>query len=404
MADGKADGMSENFVGWAMILAVLAVCLYIVYSIWTPEVLNFVRWIRYAEIWLVSLVTPDSYTVNLPSGVPINIKEWLESTAAIPTDKLDFSLIMAMSAAALLPLKWGIIAVLLLMAAWSYFKGPGTHYIEIFNLDSFIKFQAKAFPIIAPFVKFNPSNQPPRAPGSPVPAELPLFAEALGPEEWLAYNQIPIPDGVIDEESVFKHFAKQLGPRWQGAKKLAPHKQILLAVFCLKASRKRKQADKMLDRIALCWSHDKGLQLNKDKKLLKEAKSILRNKELAHLVLKHCNQHAWQTTALLRGLLTAREEGGVLAPSQFVWLRGYDRTLWYPLNNLGRQSNHMEAVGAVAHYRAEKRAQRPIPRAKVHDAVTSIVTYMDGLDARPIPTLDYSQSKNKRGIKKLKTV
>ncbi len=403
MADGKADGMTEKFMGWGMILIIVAVCVYIMYRIWTPEILGFVRWVRYAEIWLIALLTPDSYMVTMPGGEKINLDEWLDGIAAIPKENIDFKLIMAISAVALIPLKWVFIAIISLMGLWAYTKGPGTQYIEVFNLDSFVKFQARSFPIIAPFVNFNPSKQPPRPPGAPVPVELPLFAEVLGPEEWLAYSQIPIPDGVIDEEVTFKAFARQLGGRWKGPKKLAPYKQILLASFCLKASRKREKSDDMLGRLSLCWSHDKGLNLNIDKSLLKEARKILKTKELAHVVLKSCNQHAWETTALLKGLLTARDEGGVLSPSQFVWLRGHDRILWYALNNLGRKSHHMEAIGAMAHFRLEKRAKRPIPKPKVQEAVRSIVEYMDSEQARPVPTLDYSQSSNKRGIKKLKT-
>ena len=403
MADGKQDGGTEKLVGWAMILGIVVICCYILYRVWTPEILGAVRWIRYAEMWLVSVVTPDSYTVTLHTGDTVNLNEWLNSIAAIPKENIDFNLIVAMSAVALIPFKWIIIAIISLIGLWAYTKGPGTQYIEVFNLDRFIRFQSNAFPAISPFVKFNPSNQTPRPPGSPVPAELPLFAEVLGPEEWLAYNQIPVPDGVIDQKVTFNAFARQLGPRWKGAQKLAPYKQILLAAFCLKASRKRKQSDDMLGRIARCWSHDKGLDLSLDKSLLREARSVLKSKELAYITIKNCNQHAWQTTALLRALLTAREEGGVLSPSQFVWLRGHDRELWYPLNNLGRQSHHMEAIGAMAHFRIERRAQRPIPKPKVEEAVRRIVEYMDNIEARPIPTLDYSQSSNKRGIKKLKT-
>ena len=402
MADGKADGTTEKFMGWAMILVVIAIICYIMYRIWAPEILGFVRWIRYGEIWLVALFTPDSYMVTLASGDQVNLKEWLDGLLLIPKENIDFALLVAMTAVALTPFKWVFAGIIGLIGLWAYLRGPGTQYVKVFNLNSFINHQAKAFPIIAPFVNFNPSNQSPRPPGSPVPVELPLFAEALGPEEWLSYNQIPVPDGIIDEDATFKAFTRQLGSRWKGVKSLAPYKQIILAACCLKASRKREMADDLLGRTALCWSHDKGLQLGKDKALLKEAQKILKNKELAHQVLKNCNQHAWQTTALLRGLSTAREEGGVLAPSQFIWLRGHDRELWYPMNNLGRQSNHMEAIGAIAHFKAEKRAQRPIPKPKVQYAVESIVEYMNSKEARPIPTLDYSKSSNKRGIKKLK--
>ena len=103
----------------------------------------------------------------------------------------------------------------------------------------------------------------------------------------------------------------------------------------------------------------------------------------------------------MRALATAREEGGVLAPAQFVWLRAYERLLWYPLNNLGRQSYHMEAIGAMTHYKSEKLAQRPIPRPKVADAIKSLVEYFSSGKARPLPPMEYSDKK--RGLKKPKT-
>jgi intracellular multiplication protein IcmP len=111
------------------------------------------------------------------------------------------------------------------------------------------------------------------------------------------------------------------------------------------------------------------------------------------------NQHAFETTALMRALVTARQEGGVLAPAQFTWLRGHNRILWYPLNNIGRQSFHMEAMGAMSHYVAEKRTSRPIPVPKLKDALDTIKEYMASPRRRPIPPLDYSNSK-KRSIKK----
>ena len=403
MADGKPEGMNEKVIGWLIIFVILAVIAYIFYVLYTPQILNFFRWFRYGEMWLVSLVTPDSYKVILAGGQEVNLKDWMESTAAIPAEKLTFGLVVAMTAVALIPYKWPILVVIGAIGLWAYQKGPGTDFIEVFNLDGFLKFQSKAFPVIQPFVNFNPSNQPPRAPGDPVPAELPLFAEALGPEEWLAYNEIPIKDDKFDEGMLFKKFALQLGPRWNGVKRLKPYKQVLLAAFCLKASRKRDEADDMLGRLAVCWSHDKGLKLSLDRSLVRDARKVLANKDLSHETLKKCKQHGWQTTAMLRALLNARDQGGVLAPAQFVWLRGYDRNLWYALNNLGRQSNHIEAVGAMAHFRLERRAKRPIPRPKVQEAVNVIVEYMESDQARPIPKLDYSYSKNKRGVKKLKT-
>lgn len=391
----------ESAVGWMILGAVLFCVFLLFWHFWSEDIKNGFRWVRYGEMKIISLFVDDDYKVEW-KGKPINYDEGMAVMKSLRPEQLGDDALELASVLAMTPLRYIFSFFLGLMAFWAYTNGPGTQFRRKLNLDGLIGAQAKVFKVIAPFVKFNPSTQPPRPPGSPVPAKLPLFAEALGPEEWLAYNQIPLPDGKIDEHAAYIAFARQLGPRWQGIKTLAPYKQVLLAAFCLKASRKRKESDDLLGRIALCWSFEHGLQLGKDRKLVSDARRILNDKNLAGKTLSRCNMHAFQTTALLRALQTAREEGGVLAPAQFVWLRAHDRTLWYPLNNLGRQGFHMEALGAMAHYKAEKLTSRPIPRPKLNDAIGSIAEYMSSRRARPVPQLDYSGSK-KRGVKKPKS-
>lgn len=386
----------------------MAVLIWLFWYYFDVQVRDLVRWIRYGEMWLVKFFIDGieilgfgedgKYMVN-HKGKQIEWMLWFNATPHYPAEKLSYDYLSIFSTLAMGQLKYPICAILAALAFWCMFKGPNTQYRSKLGLEGLIARQSEVFPVITPFVEFNPGTQPPRAPGTPVPAELPLFAEALGPEEWVAYEEIPVPDGKIDENAAHKAFVKQLGPRWKGPKALKPHKQILLAAYCLKAARKRKEADVFLGRLACCWSFKNGLQLNKDKSLLKEARDILNNPKISGETLTKCNQHAYEVTALMRGMQTAREEGGVLAPAMFTWLRGYDRQLWYPLNNLGRQSFHLEALGVMAHYVAEKRTSRPIPVPKVDFAVETIKEYMASARARPIPALDYSNSK-KRSVKK----
>jgi intracellular multiplication protein IcmP len=284
------------------------------------------------------------------------------------------------------------------MIGWTIFYGPGTQYRRRFDIGGLIQAQRKAFPYIAPLVDFDPTKQPFRPPGAPVPADLPPFAEALSPEEWLAFHSIPIlTDKQIDREAATRAFARQLGRPWRGWQAMTPERQVLLAAFALKSVRKRKESDELIGRLAQCWTKE---VLKIDSKLLREARSILRNGKISEKILIKCNQHAFETTVMVRALATAREEGGVLAPATFVWLRAYDRTLWYPLNNLGRQAFHMEALGALAHYKAEKLTQRPIIRPKVEGAIDALQAYVKSNRVRPIPQLDYSRSK-RRAIKKV---
>ena len=423
---GQAENtLHENAIGWMILLVVLLVLVMIFWYYQADEVRNIIRWIRYGWAWLAQWPITALENLGLyKDGLTVNfqgqkVRFWdifLGNEDAIrraqnPNGSGYFGMgnydkqyltdfhIALFNAAAMQPLRPLFVGICVLGAIWCIFRGPQTHNRSKLDLEGLIQRQAQNFPVISPFIDFNPANQPPRPPGSPVPSELPPFAEALGPEEWLAYTNNNAPDGVIDEKNAHKAFAKQLGGRWKGSKGLQPYKQILLAAFCLKASRKRDQADEILGRLALCWHHKDGLKLSRDRALLKEARHILKTKDLAALTLSKCNQHAFETTALLRALQVARDEGGVLAPAQFVWLRAHERALYYPLNNLGRQSYHMEALGAMAHYKAEKMTQRPIPLPKVDFAIDTIKEYMSSIRARPIPQLDYSQSK-KRGIKK----
>ena len=398
--------LHENAIGWIILLVVIGVLLYLFWYFKAEEIRNVIRWIRYGEMWIISwFIKGYEALSNEAYTVPYNGKDlpWMGYFESIPGwNKAQLSNALGIiNTLTFYPIRWVLVAICGIAALWCMFRGPQSHNRTRLGLEGLIERQSHNFPVIAPFVDFNPSEQPPRPPGSPVPAELPPFAEALGPEEWLAYTGNTAKDGKVDEASATKHFQKQLISRWKGWKALKPYQQILLASFALKAARKRGDADDMLGRLALCWNIKGGLKLSKDRSLLSEARKVLSNKDLASGTLKMCNRHAFVTTAMLGALNYARNEGGVLAPAQFVWLRAHDRTLWYPLNNLGRESHHMEALGAMAHYKAERLTQRPIPSPKVDDAVQTITEYMSSSKKRPIPTLDYSQSK-KRGIKKAK--
>jgi intracellular multiplication protein IcmP len=387
--DGPGTG-HDNAIGW-FILAIIAICIALL--IWFKfeyEIKHVIRIIRWSQMWLVSWFVGPDYEIPF-RGATYNFQELVDAVPNIPYRDLGDNWMSLIATAAMYPLRYVFAFIIVVFAFWALFRGPETQYRRVLGLDGLIDVQSKVFPIISPFVKFNPSKQPVRPPGTPVPAELPLFSEALGPEEWLAYNQIPIPDGVIDEEAVEEKFAEQLGQPWRGAQNLPDYKKVLLAAFCLKAARKRAEADLMLADIAQCWSADHGLRLSAS--LLSQANKVLKTKELSQLALSQANRHAYQTTAMMRALYAARSEGGVLAPAQFVWLRGYDRALWYPLNNLGRNTFHMEAIGAVAHYKQERVIDRPIPKPKVKLAVKMIIDYMATNAARPVPQLDYSHVK-----------
>jgi intracellular multiplication protein IcmP len=410
---GNSSDDGLLLVGFILLITVgVAFCVWYLFK---PQLLQGYLWIRQGEIAIGSLWTDDDKEFqvvinNTPStltfGQARSMLDTLTPEAMLTNNVNTFDLISATTQATLRPLRIPVGIIFLCMVYYAMFRGPTSYHRKAYTLDALIKIQSTIFNVIHPIVGFNPAKATHRAPGDPVPAELPLFAEALSPEEWLAFHKIPINENKADREYMDNSFSIQLMDQWKGVQKAPAYVQILLASFALKTVRKRLESDDILGRLALCWDHKGGLKLSRDPGLLKLARKTLKDKSIASQTLKQCNRHAFTTTALLGALELARSEGGVLAPSQFLWLRGHNRTLWYPLNNLGRQAFHTEAMGAMSHYRAEKQIKRPIPRPIMRDAIKAMEEYVEEIrkNETPIPQVDYSMVKNKKDSNKNKGI
>jgi intracellular multiplication protein IcmP len=400
------EGGNSNDGLW-MVFFILVMITLLLWGIWTvfkPQLLQTYIWVRQGQAEIASLWTDDDHVIQTSAGT-ISFGESKELLGTLTPeimlqdDVKHWEVMATTSLATLKPLRVPIGIIFVMMGIYAVFLSPRTKHRKSYNLETLIKTQSKTFPVVSPFITFNPSDGPSRPPGALVPAELPLFAEALSPEEWTAYHKIPIQDSNIDKEAMEKAMNIQLFEKWQGYKKLPPYLQILLAGFALKSVRKRTESDDLLGELALCWNHKKGLSLNSA--LISKARKILKSKDISGEIIAQCNRHAYITTALLGALEHTRSEGGVLAPAQFVWLRGHNRTLWYPLNNLGKKTFHAEAIGAMSHYRAEQHIKRPIPKPMTKDAVDVTIAYLqDNEKSMPIPQLDFSMIKNKKAPKK----
>lgn len=398
MSGNKDNAYDEELMMLVLIIVVLGIIGWVLWLAFTPQITEMFRHWRLWEMAIVSKFVPEGYGVQYPDvRNPVTLAGLQEFFQKAPVEEITgkhLAIAADLSQQALrIPIAVILGALAVLIALW----GPHSRFKTKHTLETLIKKQVKAFPYIAPFLDFDPSKMPPRSPGDAVPEDLPLFAEALSPEEWIAYNRLPMPDGKIDPEATSAALAKQLQSRWRGWQHCPPYIQILLACFCLRGIRSREESDAMLGRLAQCWNHKGGFSLLKDPKLLGDARGVLRGKK-AEPLHKLMRQHAFLATAMVRALDHARSEGGVLSPGQFIWLRGHDRELWYPLNNLGRQAYHPEALGAMAHYKLEKLTQRPVPSPKMDSAVAALKGYFESGNARPIPPLAYKKKSEAKKV------
>ena len=383
----------EDFIMFFTVLFIIFGLGWCIWHFFQGELTWLVKWIRLGELHLVSIIYGDKYWIIDPDTGRQYVGQWRTWLSKVPVQDFSVEYIKESTLVAVLPLKIVFMAIMALMAIVATMYGPGTHYRRRMNLEALMSEQAKVFHAIQPFLKFDPRKLPFRAPGQPVPSQLPVFSEALSPEEWLAYHEVKVVGGALDRNKAYQALSLQLANRWQGPEKLPLHAQGLFAVFALKHCRKRKESEVLLSLLSQSWSADKGFRPSG--KLKSMIKAAIRNPKVGGALCKFADQHAYETTAMARSLQRAREEGGVIAPAEFLWLRGQDRALWYPLNNLGRKSYCVEAVGALVHYTNELIAGQKIPMPRFDEVITGFEKYMKSGGARAIPELDKGGKRDK---------
>ena len=164
-------------------------------------------------------------------------------------------------------------------------------------------------------------------------------------------------------EQVFIH---QVGRMWQGPEKIPVHRRALLAAFIARGMRDSKTAQNLIIQINRSASSDasKELDFTGVDELWKKHYS---SKPVQNIV----KAHAYEFTLFMGLFLFARQDG-VFPTSDFLWLKPRDRSFWYVLNNVGRQTPGCEAAGVHSHFLAEKALGRSLSVPMVGEAVKAL--------------------------------
>jgi intracellular multiplication protein IcmP len=398
MAGGQAKG-DDVEITLALLVAIGFLFMWALWSYAKQPIVEGIRWVKWAEVSVFQVIDPSlAEDKRLLENLRNDQAAVKQASDTMDRQKRRYTVDGWIANGLLAPeVLWQVsnrvgeyvkipIAIILLGAGIFYmFFSYRTKFRTAYTLEGLIKLQSRQWPVITPIVDFNPIKDSARNPGEAVPARLPPFAEALSPEEWVAYNRIPVNNKVPDKDAIRRAFQVQLGPRWTGIGCLTPAQRCLFAGFALKGAQKRKDSDTLLGKVALLWNHKSDFTA--DSEVMAEVDKIIRDPKFGGEALKIANRFAYRTTALIGVLKWARERGGVLAPASFLWLRGHDRALWYPLNNFGRRAFHAEAAGAMAHYMAEKNAGKPLPIPRLETAILTLTQYW-GINMPKLPDVD----------------
>lgn len=310
-------------------------------------------------------------------------------------------------------LRWPLFAMLggLFYLAWT---GRGKSFTRRFSMETLLENNVRSFPCLAPVVGRGKYLLDPKSfDGGPwMMARSPLqFAlgkgllkdendqpftsdqalrNGLGEADMPAYGR-----GRFDRDRAKAVFREQLGPEFGGVGDLPLFRQALAAAFLAYAAGERKEAVAILDDMSLSYTEEpkmdrtprEGVEKRDPEPrciVLEDAafrerigKTLARHKDI--LEDPCLTRHNAYVLPWFMALLTRARKKGVLAGSQFLFVRPIDRPLWYALNQCGGRAAWVEAFAPWAHYMAEEKDGKALKAADMSDAAYSLEVALDAL-------------------------
>ena len=250
------------------------------------------------------------------------------------------------------------------LALFLYFKHGNSKFRRTYNLKSLKGFEVENWPQITPVVNLNLTK---------VPLDEGPWAMADRPLEFgrkydlLAHRKSRVSDDIVytvKRGPAQRVFVMQLGSLWRDPRRLPVHIQALFVIFVARAKNDRTLANGLIKQIAASASEHGKLNFA-------GVAEAMENYHDCGLVKWVAKRHFYVNTFMSTLLDIARTDG-VLATSEFLWLKPVDRRLWYTLNNVGRQTAFPEVAGIFAHWLAERKVGHGVRVPMVKEAVAGL--------------------------------
>lgn len=297
--------------------------------------------------------------------------------------------------------RWPMLIYGIYLTIRTYKKyGLNEIFTTVFNMETLMQNNVKVFPCMAPVAWRKLIDEPldagpwrvARTPlqfavehglivdgaGELVPKDLLLntqtgFANAKSPLLEFGKNK-----GVhLERAKAEAIVSRQLGQPFESFEGLPDYVKGLAAAFVAFGCGDKKGGQDMLDKMSLSFVEARGDQ---PMKLDTSGAAELYRRYESDPMLQHAvRNHTSYVTVWLCALLMFARRKGVIACSQFVWLRPVDRTLWYSLNQMGGRAGWAEALGVWAHYQLEELVRNPV-------SIPDLELAIDGLEQELIAT------------------
>ncbi len=166
---------------------------------------------------------------------------------------------------------------------------------------------------------------------------------------------------ILDKETCEDVFSKQLGNKARVYFELPFVRQVLVSAFLAYGNDDKQSAISMLDTCSLSF-------LEKDDKITCKCFTDQEFRKFVHTIYtkyadtksKLIAKHTSYELPWLMSLLYFARKKGILAPSQFLFVRPLDRSLWYALHQCGGQVAWVEGLSAWLHYQEEEKEDKTL--------------------------------------------
>ncbi len=349
------SGSGADFFWAVAVIAVLCIILWVARAKYLPYVASF----KMFELDLVSKFTPVSDATRASVS-------FLQNNP----DKVSLTQLNSILTVVNNYFKYPQAMLLFLMAIFLYLNSVGSKFKTTYTMAKLLEDEKNVWPQIIPQSKESiidiDINKGPWA-SSLTPM---LFAQRHNIIQAEKKNVKSVLENqnqliaTINETKTQQVFAEQLGPLWQGPDRMTMQHKALFAVFAARINGDRDAAQNILDKINLSLRTE-------EKPVFESFRETFDKYKQSKKVQKIYKKHAYVSTVMSSMLEEARNDG-VLACADFLWLKLYDRQLWYTLSNVGRKACFPETAGVFGHWNVEKRIGRPLISPMVEDAVRAL--------------------------------
>ncbi len=358
---------TDNSMAALWIIAGIFLVGLIIWYLFRVEIVAFILHLRVWELSVVGIFT------NSFAGLQQEIATLAQNPANVSFAQLQYYSTQVGSI-----IRFPFIIILVVFAVMLYLGKATMRFKSTLTMQNLVDMEKINWLQITPVAKLDLVSQP---------LEKGKWAIAMTPMQFAKKHKLLAEeqeDGHFDprvkrtatvlENKAREEFAMQLGREWHGVEALRPHTRALFVIFAARANGDRDVAEKMLTQIAASTAKGR-LNFNGVDELLKKYSKSPAVKYIT-------SRHAYELTVMASMLELARTDG-VLATADFLWLKPLDRTLWFMLNTIGRQTSVTEVAGPFAHWKAEKELGRRLSVPMIDEAVNALTSAIAGVIYTP---------------------